>query len=445
MFKRKIYNQLVEWKQSLTWKKKALLIKGLRQVGKTTIVKEFCKNNYENIIYFNFANEQSAKIIFNGDFDVDQITRSITALKPDAKFVPDKTVLIFDEVQDCPRARSCVKAFAEDGRYDIIETGSLIGLRGYNRKHPTFIPTGFETILYMYPMDFEEFLWAIGVNLDSIELIKESFIENKYINPAVNAKFMSYFKDYLIVGGMPEVVDLFIKSNDFNQVYNMQNFLLESFKDDFGKHLDESGNKSQDKLQLNKIIDVYNSIPQQLAKKNKKFMFADIKQGARSRDYKEALNWLEEFGLVKFCYNINCLQLPLVGNKIDNCFKVYIVDTGLFIAMLEKGIAFNILKGDLKQYKGAIYENIIADAFIKMGKPLFYYRKETKAEIDFVTSYKTELALIEVKSTNGKAKSLKEVIKEDSTLRNNFKLIDGNMGEGGAIKTIPLYMAFLIR
>ena len=445
MFKRKIMDEILKWEDSLKIKKRALVIKGLRQVGKTTIVKQYCEKKYNNVIYINFMDNTSLKKIFDHDLVVNDIVRDLSAAIPTAKFVPNETVIIFDEIQECANARSAIKPFMIDGRYDIIATGSLIGLRGYNKKKSKGVPTGFEYTITMYPMDFEEYLYAKGINDDLLDYIKNCFIKKEKVSDPINSSFMNYFKEYLCVGGMPDVVDLFLKTNDLNQVYDLQRNILEQYKDDFGKHLDENEEEAINKIELTRIMAVYNSIPNQLAKENKKFKYSEITKNARAREYYNSIIWLKEFGLINICNNLSKLELPLDAYKIDDEFKIYVADTGLFVAMLEKGTTNNILNGDLKIYKGAIFENIISDAFSKIGKNLYYYSENRGLEIDFISKYDNELTLIEVKAKNGNAKSLKEILGSDKYNANkSFKLIDGNISVQDKIITIPLYMAYLI-
>ena len=446
MFKRKILNEIIKWEESLKIKKRALVIKGLRQVGKTTIVMHYCEKKYKHIVYINFMEKTSLKKIFDKDLIVNDIIRDLTAAMPDAIFIPNETVIIFDELQECANARAAIKPFMIDGRFDIIATGSLMGLRGYNKKKSKGVPTGYEYIINMYPMDFEEFLYAKGIKQDNIDYIRNCFINKEKVSDSINESFMKYFKEYLCVGGMPDVVDLFIRTSDLNQVYDLQRNILEQYKDDFGKHLDENENETINKKELARIMEVYNSIPYQLARENKKFKYSEISKNARAREYFDAILWLKEFGLINICHNLSKLELPLSAYKIEDEFKIYIVDTGLFISMFEKGITNNILNGDLKIYKGAVFENIIADIFTKLGKDLFYYSSNTTIEIDFISKYLDELTLIEVKATNNKAKALKEVINNKVKYNVNlaFKLIDGNINVNNNIINIPLYMAFLI-
>ena len=410
MFKRKIINELTAWKNS-TGKKKALVIKGLRQIGKTYSVCAFAKENYENVIYINFKNDSSAKKVFAGDFNVDRITLDLSALMPKVRFVPYKTVLIFDEVQECSDARASIKEFMLDGRYDIICTGSLLGIKGYNKKPNRGVPTGFEHIVYMKPMDFEEFLWAKGINDDVLAELRRCYEEKVPVSESLHNSMLRYFKEYICVGGLPYVVDRFLSTNDMNVVYSEQKDIIEEYKDDFGKHLDENENEKIDLTLLSRINKVFDSIPAQLAKENKKFTYS-----------------------------------LLEGNKIKDVFKIYMQDSGLFVAMLEEGSAWHILNGDFGIYKGAIYENIIADAFSKKSKPLYYYHKDSGLEIDFVTKYKEKATLIEVKASNGNIKSSKTVLKNKAQYNTDLciKFGECNVGFTGEILTLPYYMAFMI-
>ncbi len=423
-----------------------MIIRGLRQVGKTTVVLDYCKKNYQNVIYLNFMERKSLNKIFDQDLIVNNLIRDLSAQMPGSKFIPNKTVIIFDELQECANARSSIKPFMLDGRFDIIATGSLLGLRGYNKKENKGIPTGFEYQIQMYPMDFEEFLWARGIDDNLIGYIKECYKNKTKVSESVNDSFMTYFKEYLCVGGLPDAVNVFLKTNDLNQVFEVEKGILEDYKDDFGKHLNENEVEYQDKNELAKIMEVYNSIPSQLSKENKKFQYSTISKKAKGREYRFALTWLTEFGLCNLCYNLNNLELPLEGNKNPDCFKLYVSDTGLFSAMLGFDTYKEILDGNLGIYKGAIYENIIAESLTKNGVNLYYFSKSSGLELDFVTNINHEIIPLEVKATNGNAKSLKEVLNnKDYSISKAIKLINGNIGEINNIYTIPLYMSFLIK
>lgn len=444
MYRRKIEEELKRWKNSTN--KKALVLKGLRQIGKTYSVLKFAKENYENVVYINFKENESAKKVFEDDLVVDRMMIDLSALIPNVNFVPGKTIIIFDEIQECANARASLKPFVIDGRYDVIGTGSLLGIKGYNLKKGKGIPTGYEKIIYMEPMDFEEFLWAKGINEKVIDSLRDSYKRFVPISETIHRAMLRYFNEYICVGGMPRVVDTFINTNDMNAVYDEQHDLIEEYKDDFGKHLDENENEVVNKSLLGRINKVFDSLPSQLAKENKKFTYSAISKHARSNEYEAAIMWLIDFGLVVPCFNLSSIDRPLEGYKIDNVFKLYFKDSGLFISLLEKGSAFKILNGQLNIYKGAIYENIIADAFSKNKKKLYYFHKDSGLEIDFVTIVDDKTSLIEVKSTTGNTKSAKTVLgnKEKYRADQLIKFGEYNIGRQNNTITLPYYLAFLI-
>ena len=444
MFRRKIMAELEAWKNS-SGKKKALVIKGLRQIGKTYSVREFAKENYKNVVYVNFKENESAKKIFDYDLNVNRIIIDLSALIPNSRFEEGNTVIIFDEIQECANARSSIKPFCEDGRFDIIATGSLLGIKGYNKKKGKGVPTGFERVVYMKPMDFEEFLWAKDINESVIDYIRECYETKTPVSETTHQAMLRYFKEYICVGGLPYIVDRFISTNDMNVVWQEQHDIIEEYKDDFGKHLDENENEEIDFSLLGRINRVFDSIPAQLAKENKKFVFSALEKKGRSEKYLPAIQWLCDFGIINLCYNLSNISDPLEGNKIDNIFKIYMQDSGLFISMLDRDCAAKILSGDLGIYKGAIFENIIADSFSKQDKKLYYFHKDSGLEIDFVSKVKNEISLIEVKATTGNTKSANTVLKNSQYDVNVcYKLSENNVGVVENRITIPYYMAFLL-
>ena len=445
MFKRKIMAEFEAWKNS-SGRKKALVVKGLRQIGKTYSVREFAKANYENIVYVNFKENESAKKIFDADLNVNRIIIDLSALIPGIHFVEGKTVIIFDEIQECANARSSIKPFCEDGRFDIIATGSLLGIKGYNKKKSKGVPTGFERIVYMKPMDFEEFLWAKGIGEDVIQYLRDCYKNKTPVSDATHQAMLRYFKEYICVGGLPYIVDQFISTNDMNVVWQEQHDIIEEYKDDVGKHLDEDENEEIDLALLARINRVFESIPAQLAKENKKFVFSALEKKARTENYLPAIQWLCDFGIITLCHNLNNITDPLEGNKIDNIFKIYMQDSGLFISMLDRDCASKILLGELGCYKGAIFENIIADSFSKQDRKLYYFHKDSGLEIDFVSKVNNDISLIEVKATTGNTKSAKTVLKNSQYDVNVcYKLSENNIGIAENIITIPYYMTFLLK
>ena len=443
MFKRKIYDQILKWKNSEFHR--PLIISGLRQIGKTTIVEEFAKNNYESFVKLDFRKNKSLKEIFNGDFDIDNIIFSLSLKFKNFKAISNKTLLIFDELQDCPNARSSLKYFNEDGRFDVICTGSLLGIKNYRKRpKPTRgIPVGFEDYLKMKPMDFEEFLWANGVDEKITQSLYINVREKKPLQPFLHERLMELFNKYICIGGMPEVVDSYLKTNNFNVARNIQKRLLQSFEADFGSHLNDEDEIVIDEEARTKIIETFKSIPMQLAKDNQKFQYTNIVKNAKSRKYKTSLDWLENYGLVSKCYNLSLLEEPLDSFKISNTFKIFMNDSGLYIAMLDDSIPDLIINGKLRIAKGAIYENIVADALSKLGKDLFYYRKNSGLEIDFISTLDKEVVLIEVKAKSGNTKSAREILEKKNKYKINklIKLTAQNISINNEVETYPYYLS----
>ena len=443
MFQRKIEKTLEQWKTKANHK--PLVIKGCRQCGKTSSVISFAKQNYEHVIYLDFHEHKEYKAFFAGSLDVDTLTLNISFGIKDARFIPGKTCLILDEIQDCPNARSSLKFFKLDGRYDVICTGSLLGVNGYKTKEEkaeeqnASIPVGFEEIVNMYPMDFEEWLWANGIQPQHIDYLYNCLNQEEPINEAIHQRMRQLLLRYVVVGGMPEVVTTFINTNNMNEVQNIQRGIIETYKADMLKYA-----LQEDKAHIRECFD---SIPAQLAKENKKFQYATIRKGARSSEYRGSLQWIEDAGIVQRCYNTSITELPLGGNAIPDVFKVYMTDIGLLISMLDEGTAWDIMQGNLLGYKGAIFENLAADILTKMGRKLYYFQKEGGMELDFLIRYKGECVPVECKARTGNAKSLQTVLKhpEHYHVNHALKLGDYNVGRNGPILTLPFYMAFLLR
>lgn len=379
MLQRKIERTLIKWKN--TPNHKPLIIKGCRQCGKTFSVNAFAKEYYTHVVYLNFFEHPDYKLAFEGSKQIDSIVMNLTALIPNSRFVSGQTCIILDEIQECSAARTALKFFKIDGRYDVIATGSLLGVCGYKGDETDYnsIPVGYEQHIEMFPLDFEEFLWANGINQEIIELLTKSLQERTPIPPAIHQRMRQLILEYTIVGGMPEVVNRFIATHNMSDVLEEQHSIITGYKEDMVKYA-----ANEDKVRLRAAFD---SIPRQLSKENKKFQFSVIKKGARAKEYITGIQWLEDAGIIIRCRNLSITELPLEGNAIEDSFKVYMRDTGLFVSMLEEGTQFDILQGRLYGYKGAIFENLIADIFTKMGRKLYYYRKDSGLEIDFVIRY----------------------------------------------------------
>ena len=443
MLKRKIESVLAEWRNSES--KKPLVIKGIRQCGKTYIVRKFAEENYESVIYMNFILEPDKKTAFIGNMDVDTIILNLSALIPGSRFINGKTCIILDEIQECREARTALKSFQIDGRFDIIATGSLLGVRGYGKSDKNAengqdsIPVGYETVVEMYPLDFEEFLWANGMNDKVIDSVKSCFEKETAVPEGIHHVMMELLYRYVIVGGLPEVVNKFLETKNIELIYQVQRNLIAEYEEDMIKYADDA-----DKA---RIRECFESIPKQLARENKKFQYSVVRKGGRSSQYIGSIQWLEDAGLVRRCYNTQITELPLEGNSIKDCFKLYTTDIGLLVAMLDYGTQADILRGNLLGYKGAIFENLMADFLCKSGQKLYYFQKESGLELDFLVRYKGECVVLEVKAKSGKAKSLKTVLKNKNVYHVNhaIKLGKYNVGRKEEVFTIPLYMGFLIK
>ncbi|MDD3400242.1 MAG: AAA family ATPase [Eubacteriales bacterium] len=436
MLERKITQTLLEWKQSAT--RKPLIVKGCRQCGKTYSVRQFADTNYEHVVYLNFYENPDYASVFSGSLQIDHIIMLLSALLgKDAVFETGKTILILDEIQECPEARTALKFFHNDGRFDVIGTGSLLGVKGYG-KEPKSVPVGSETIVEMHPLDFEEFLWANDISKQIIDSLREALAAERPIADALHERLRQLLLQYTVVGGMPEAVWTFVKSKQMDEVLRIQRDIIRSYEDDMVKYAEKADKPH--------IKECFQSIPKQLSKENKKFQYSVVKKHSTASRYAGSLQWIEDAGIIQRCYNLLTTELPLDGNSIKDSFKVYMSDTGLFISMLEDGTQYDVLQGNLYMYKGAIFENLVADIFSKMGRKLYYFSKDSGLEVDFVIRYKGECTPIEVKASSGNIKSTKTILSHPDKYHVDgaIKLGDYNIGRSGSILTLPLYMAFLL-
>ena len=442
MYKRKIERILSQWKSKK--EHKPLVIKGCRQCGKTSSVVDFANRNYKHVVYMDFHEHKEYKSFFAGALDVDTLTMTISAGIRGARFVAGETCLVLDEIQDCPNARASLKFFKLDGRYDVICTGSLLGVNGYRTKEEQIeeenasVPVGFEQIVTMYPMDFEEWLWANGIKQQHIDYLRNCLLDETPVAEGIHMRMRELLLRYVVVGGMPEAVSTFLNTNNMNDVLDVQHGIIETYKADMLKYA-----RQEDKPH---IRECFESIPAQLAKENKKFQYAVIRKGARSSQYAGSLQWIEDAGIIHRCHNVAITELPLDGNAIPDVFKVYMTDIGLLISMLEEGTAWSVLQGNLLGYKGAIFENLAADILCKMGRKLYYFQKDGGLELDFLIRYKGECCPLECKARSGNAKSIQTVLKhpEHYHIMKALKFGDYNIGRNGQLLTLPFYMMFLI-
>lgn len=431
MLKRKIEQQLLEWKQSP--EKKCLLVKGARQVGKTYSIEKFAKENYQYYTYINFDENPAYKAIFDEDLDVETLIKQISLRVKKAQLEEGKTLIFLDEIQNCPRARTALKFFALDGRFDVIASGSMLGI--HYKDVPSY-PVGYVDYLDMHSMDFEEFLWANGVSEQSIGDIREYFEKREKVPEAMHQRMMELFREYIVVGGMPRVVQEFVDYHNFAKVYKLQKGILNDYLDDIAKYADGA--------EKTKARACFLSIPKHLSKDYKKFRYSLVEPKATYRKYGGSLMWLYDAGIINFCYNLTEPALPLEGNAKSDVFKVYMRDTGLLIAMLDEGTAEDIIDGELGIYKGAVYENIIADIFAKSGKKLYYFEKNSSVEMDFFIRYKRKAVAIEVKSADkATSKSMTSMI-QNYGVEHGIKLSSKNVAGNDKVESFPLYMAMFL-
>ncbi len=412
MLERKITTKLLEWKKEE--KKPCLLIRGARQVGKTFIIDDFAKKHYKNYIYINFELSPEYKEIFSGNLDIRTLKMKLEVTFPDKKIEPNETILFLDEIQSCPNARTALKSFALDGTIDVISSGSLLGLY---YKEVTSYPVGYERVIDLYPLDFEEFLWGIGIKKETIDILRESFNAKKTIDDYILKQISEQFKMYMLVGGMPNIVEEYIKTSSLANVLIMQRAIVENYMLDVVKFA--KVNEKQ------KIINTFNSIPMQLSKKNKKFLYSNITEDDENtgeRKYASAIEWLKDAGIINFCYNLSEPAAPLISNIRLNSFKIYMRDTGLLISMLEEGTQKAILNDDIYINQGAILENVVASEIATRYNKLMYFERKSKLEIDFILNLGGKVTAIEVKSGNNKqAKSLNSILANYKTVTRYMK------------------------
>ena len=383
MYRRKIEKTLQTWLE--TPLHKPIVVKGVRQCGKTSSVMDFARSHFKNVVYLDFREHPDYRKFFTPNLEVDSIIMRITAAIPNAEIEAGNTCFVFDEIQDCPKARGSLKYFHLDGRFEVMCTGSLLGVNGYKtpdekkEEEEASIPVGFEDIVNMYPMDFEEWLWANGIRDMHVDYLKQSLANETPVEEALNNRFQELLYQYIVVGGMPEVVATFMETRQIGKVLSVQRRIIDEYKSDMLKYA-----LPTDK---SRIRECFESIPAQLSREYKKFSYSVVRSGGRGRDYTGSLQWIEDAGIIRRCYNTEITELPLDGHKIRNEFKVYMADIGLLVSMLEEGTQSSILEGDLLSYKGAITENLVADIFGKMGRKLYYFHKDGGVELDFLIRY----------------------------------------------------------
>jgi len=427
--KRKIINTFLEWKNGK--ENECLLVRGARQIGKTYAIELFGKEYYKSLVTINFFEKPELKNIFDGELSGSEIMKKISLNFPNFNFIENETLLFLDEIQECPQARTALKFLAQDKRFDCIASGSMLGI---SYKEISSVPVGYERQIEMFSLDFEEFLWAKGISAESINDIKKYYDEKKYIPADMNDTMMKYLREYCVIGGMPEVVKCFVETQNFAEVHKVQQKILDSYLDDIAKYASTS--------ERPKARNCYLSIPKQLAKENKKFQFSVVDKNGSARKYENALEWLRDAGLIKFCTNVSLPKFPIKAYTKDDWYKIYCTDIGILTAMygfeMKKAIIENSLVGAAK---GGIYENLIADMLLKKKITLNYYKPESNSqEIEFLLVKETDIIPVEVKSGNNATISLNKFVEEFKP-EYGIKLISGNVGVVDKKITLPLYMA----
>ena len=441
-YDRKFMDVLREWKEREGHF--PMLVKGLRQSGKSKTLIHFAAENYESAIYIDFKNHADYASLFS-TYDVDTIKERLSAEFGFTDFIPHKTIFIFDEIQDCPIARGSLKNFFLDGRYDVIASGSMLGVSGYNEAMKQYIPVGYEEIVHFRPMDFEEFAYAAGYPKSVFELLKKKVESKSAIDESIHQSMLKLFRIYIAVGGMPSVVKTYLQTHDMVKTRAKQRSLMESYRDDFGSHLKSDGElatKAIEKAKINRVID---SMPSQLSRENTtKFTYNLLDDShAKAEKYGGAIQWLIDYGLLVKCPNLERVDLVRAGYASQSQFKLYFADTGLFCSQLDPSISRDILLDDFGSFKGCVYENVVADAFHKSGRDLYYYSDGKDIEIDFIDNFEGKIALVEVKANSGKTPSADKLYqkldRKDDVLI--LKLTAQNIGRIGHKITIPYYLA----
>lgn len=433
---RKIDAFLVEWKNAENHK--PLIVKGARQVGKTEAIKNFAMNHYKSLVEINFVLQKQYRDIFDDGFEVDAILKNISLRNPDFQFIPGETLIFFDELQDCANCATSLKSFCIDGRFDVICSGSLMGIN-YNEIESNSV--GYKEDIEMHSLDFEEYLWAKGYHRAQVEELYQRMLSLTPLSQTQYDVMLENFREYMVLGGMPAIVFTFIKQKHYSGTLKMQRQILVDYEEDITKYAAGS-----DK---GKILSVYRKIPVFLGKENKKFQISKISKNARNRDYVGTLEWLDNAGIINICYCMEQPELPLRGNYDPDNYRIYFRDTGLLIGSLDDEVQADLRNNkNFNTYKGAIYENVVADMLVKQGYGLYFYRNEKGTlEMDFFVRDAQSLVPVEVKAADGSTPSLNLLIKKEkySDIRYGIKLAERNIGFNGQFYTFPYFLGFLLK
>lgn len=434
--KRKIELFLLDWKNKKDHL--PLVIKGARQIGKTYSIVKFAKENYKNFVEINFATNETFNTIFDNGYDVDSIIKNISLLKPNINFEEGNTLIFFDEIQLCSKGMTSLKQFKLDGRFDVICSGSLMGIN-YNEVQLNSV--GYKEDYDMYSMDFEEFLWAKGYKEEQINDLLDHMVNLTPFSELEMKIYRECFNDYLITGGMPAIVLKYIENNNFSGILKMQRQLLKQYEEDITKYAKG--------LEKGKILNVYRNVPYFLGKESKRYQITKITKGARTREYVGAFEWLSNAGIVNMCYCLNEVELPLVGNYDMSKYKIYFGDTGLLIASLDEEAQLDLRENkNFNTFKGAIFESIASETLVKAGYKLFYYKDDrSQIEMDFFIRGRNSLIPVEIKAKDGSTPSLNNLITKEKykDIKYGIKFGDKNIGYNGKFYTLPYFTMFLLK
>lgn len=436
LLKRKTDRFLSEWKSNPD--RLPLIVKGARQIGKTESIRHFASSNYKNVIEINFILNKEFCDIFDDGFETDRIIKNISLRNPEFEFTEKETLIFFDELQACPNCATSLKFFRQDGRFDVICSGSLMGI---NYRQIESNSVGYKEDYEMHSMDFEEFLWAKGYRQEQIDDLLLHMLELKPFSDLEMNVMLENFNDYMITGGMPAIVNSFVKKKNFSGTLKMQKQILLDYEEDITKYA--AG------LDQGKILNIYRRIPVFLGNDNKKFQITKVARNARNRDYIGTVDWLVNAGIVNICYCMDTPYLPLRGNYNPDNYKLYFRDTGLLIGSLDEEVQYDLRANkNFNTYKGAVYENIVADMLVKAGYDLYFYRNEKSTlEMDFFVRDADSLIPVEVKANDSSTPSLNKLIENEkySDIRYGIKLCCGNIGFNGKFYAFPYFTTFLIK
>lgn len=434
--RRKVDKILENWKK--TDNRYPLIIKGARQIGKTEAIEHFAKNHYKSIIKINFVLQKQYKTIFDDGFDVDTIIRNISLINPEFQFIENETLFFFDEIQDCINCATSLKSFQIDGRYDVICSGSLMGI---NYQEIESNSVGYKQDYEMYSLDFEEYLWAKGYKDEQIESFYKKMLNIQPLSTLEYNILLDNFREYMVLGGMPKVVFTFVTQKNYSGTLQLQKQLLLDYEEDITKY---AGG-----LNKGRILDIYRKIPIFLGSDNKKFKISKIKKNARNRDYVGVVDWLSNAGIVNVCYCMGLPELPLKGNYNPDNYKLYFGDTGLLIGSLDEEVQEDLrYNKNFNTYKGAIYENIISEILVKQGYKLYFYKNEKSTiEMDFMIQDRNSLIPVEVKANDQATTSLNKLIKDQkySDIHYGIKFANKNIGFNDYFYTFPYFLAFFLK